>query len=99
MSKLQYDIDWLIETYQQFFNECEMEEQNIRNQYEIWKSKRKTDNVLDFMWYIFQVLTIEVSKQATSIQHFYKLNRFLSFEMVLFTKRYVNKKGNHLCRV
>ncbi|RXG16001.1 hypothetical protein DSM03_103186 [Leeuwenhoekiella aestuarii] len=78
-----------------FFNEFGMTEKNIVSHYEFWK-KEGSASIENYLWYLFNTLLDENSKQSTKLIDFYKRNARIYSQMISFRRKFENKKANEI---
>ena len=94
---MSYTIDWLVKKYMSFFTEYGITEQNIREQYEVWKNKSNRDDAKHYLWFVFQQMVILIptqTEQDSPRQH--RLLRDVYFKMGEFMVTIEKKNGNHV---
>lgn len=64
--------------------------------FETYKTKQSQASVNDFIWYIFNILLSENSRQSTNIDKLYETKIEILLKMWEFVKRYEGKKGNDI---
>ncbi len=78
-----------------FFKEFGMTEDNILNHYQVWK-KEGAFSVEDYLWYIFNLLLDENSKQSVHLKDFYSRNVQIYSQMISFRRKVESKKANEI---
>ena len=63
---MEYNLDWLISDYGNFLEKFGLDEASIRQHYTQWKERAARDSAKDYLWYLFQVILGETSKQVTN---------------------------------
>lgn len=88
-------IDWLIKNYMPFFKKFGLTEENILNQYEIWKLNR-INRIEDYLWYLFNLLLFENVKQSTDLVDLYKRNDEIYNQMLYYRRKIEGKPANEI---
>lgn len=94
-TKKKKDLDWLLKNYMTFFEEFGMNEKNIIEYYQTWKTNRP-ESIEDYLWYIFNHLLNENAKQSESLKSLYKRNEKIYSQMLYFRRRFEGKKANEI---
>lgn len=86
------DFDMFIKDNIKLFTELNMTESNIKEVFETEGS-----NIYDFAWHVFnRILSAIASTNDITETKRYHLFKETNFQMVLFQRRYENKKANHI---
>ena len=78
-----------------FLSQFGMEEQNIIDYYETWKTSN-TQNIDDYLWFIFNNLLNENKIQSNDVLGFYKRNLTIYSAMLSFRRKVEHKKANEI---
>lgn len=92
------DINWLIKNYISFLEEFGINENNIVEYYNTWKENR-TENIEDYLWFIFNYLLNENAKRSDDVIGFFKRNDQIYIEMLSFRRKIEGKKANEILKI
>lgn len=92
------DLDWLVKKYLSFLQQFGMNEDNIRSYFIVW-SKNRHPLIKDYLWFIFQQLLIESTKQSHSASEIYRHQITIYSEMLSFRRRVEKVKANEILQL
>lgn len=94
----EWTLDTIITKYSSFFIQFGLNELHIRKSYENW-NKGESQNIKDFLWFLFQSLLYNVENNSSSEVDKYSKQRIIYLQMVDFKRRFEKKKANEILQL
>ena len=89
-------MDWLVNDYGKFLEKFGLDEQSIRAHYRDWQASSGKQSVLDYLWYLFQVILGETVKQVINPVDLQKNKLEIYTAMWFFRTHVEGQRSNEL---